>query len=116
MSVAEIDALLKNNPEVIKQSIETSMKLQAAILKYVNETGKKVICDTAECLNIEDVPKDLPILSNNGRIQYLNIQILDDDADDDYVKMITDRLKAFEDLYVNFDGITAEAIINIDKI
>ena len=116
MSVAEIDALLKNNPEVIKQSLETSMRLQAAILRYVNETGKKVLCDTAECDNVEDVPKDLPILSNNGKIQYLNIQILDDDADDDYIKMIADRLKSFENLYVDFDNITAEAIINVDKI
>ena len=117
MSVSEIQNLLKTNPEVIKQSLETSMKLQAAIVKYVQESGKKVICDTAECNCLDDVPKDLPILSNyNGKIQYMQIQISNETADAEYVESVINRLITFENMCVHFDMITAEEIINADMI
>ena len=119
MSVSEISETLENNPEFIKQSLEVSMKLQAAILKYVVETGKKVICDTAECDGENEVPENMPIITNKnyrGKTQYVNIKILDTDADEEYINSIRNRLATFEKMYVHFDTITAQDIMNADNI
>lgn len=119
MSIADIRNLLVTNPNLIKRSLETSMKLQSAIYKYVTESGKKVTCDNASCDGLENVPKGSPVLNEkdyNGKTQYMNITILNEDADDEYIQRIKNRLQAFEHAYINFDSITAEDIINIDNI
>lgn len=116
-SLNDIETLLKTNPDAIKLSLETSMKLQAAILKYVQESGKRVMCEMDECNSPNEVPKDLPIVPSTGeKVHYMKIQILNEDADDDYVNSIISRLKRFEDAYIHFDSLTAEAIIKIDEI
>lgn len=112
----EIDKLLKTNPELVKQSIETAFKLQSEILNDVINTGNKVLCDVEEFNENDSVPDNAVEIMNNGRKQYMVIQILDEEADENYINSIKSRVSTFKTLYERFDSITADDILKADFI
>lgn len=112
-------ALLENNPNIIKQSLELAIKSQTKILDATKERKTKVMCNTLSCDSIENVPKECIVLIDNdfeNKTQYLNIEYTNEIADDKYIQSLTSYLSGLQQLYDNFDSITVEDILKVNDL
>lgn len=111
--------LLKNNSDIIKQSLELAIKSQSKILDVTKERKMKVICNTLSCDSIGNVPEGCIVLIENdfeNKTRYLNIKYTDEIADDTYIQSLTSYLNELQQLYDNFDSITAEDILKVNGL
>ena len=111
--------LLENNPNIIKQSLELAIKSQTKILDVTKERKMKVICNTLSCDSIENVPKECIVLIDKdfeNKTQYLNIEYTNEIADNKYMQLLTSYLNGLQQLYDNFDSITAEDILKVNAL